>query len=769
MSRHVRAHAAVFALCCALCLAFIPAAVGRPAREKAAGSSPASTPASASVVSGQTGAPAGAGQTGAPAGAGQSGAASGVGHGSAASGTGKGNASGGASKGSANAAPTDAGKQKRSSSAEHDSRTQGASASQPHAGGEGHQGGAAGAGHAGGEGHPGGAHHGGGAGGESNAHGAGGDGHQGGAHGGGGRERGEGRSAHGKHARQDAAQPQQGGAQPAARANAQLGTAEAQQDSAAARSSNKGSGNKKKHSGKTKQERKERKESKKGKTEPEPGEPEQPEGKTEPEQPHAPAVGGSSQPTLTNALIASAPAGAPTQTTPASQPGPPSVAARKLQAGGGSSAAYRRAHTHRANGGAPLGAALTVPAGALPAAAAPGARHAPRSAARSKSAHGRPSPLVTTITKIVDVVPVAVRALIAALLVLALALAVRSRLSVLRARRLERQRAELLDDVGLLQAALLPQAPARLGPVGTSVAYQPAAGPGAGGDFYDVFALENGQLAVIIGDVSGHGRQALPHTALVRFTLRAYLEAGLSPREALQTAGAVLERQLRGAFATVLAATYQPRERVLVYASAGHPPPIVLGSQPGARSLPAVTVSTSPPIGVGMRTGTRQTVVSLPGRAHICFYTDGVTESRVGSELFGASRLVDALSELGPSADAPALLALVAQRADARPDDMAACVLSVEGHDDAPRVLLEELELDRSEVAGPRAERFLRACGLERDDVAHVIDSAHAAVGRNGTVVLDVRRQSGTPRVAVRREHLTYLHARRAHAHEVAG
>ena len=170
--------------------------------------------------------------------------------------------------------------------------------------------------------------------------------------------------------------------------------------------------------------------------------------------------------------------------------------------------------------------------------------------------------------------------------------------------------------------------------------------PGAGGDFYDLFALEDGQLAVIVGDVSGHGRQALPHTALVRFTLRAYLEAGLSPRAAVQTAGAVLERQLGGSFATVVVATYQPRERILTYACAGHPPPLVLGS----RSIAPITVCSSPPIGAGMRTGTRQTVVSVPGRSQVCFHTDGVTEARVAGELFGAERLARALAELGAGA-----------------------------------------------------------------------------------------------------------------------
>jgi len=425
----------------------------------------------------------------------------------------------------------------------------------------------------------------------------------------------------------------------------------------------------------------------------------------------------------------------------------------------------RRRHRPRAAAADPASALRG--AAALPLAGGPLAARATR---KTRRPHGAPrgggngpvAPLVRSITKIVDVVPTSVRLLIAGLLALALALAARSRVAAVRARRLERQRLELLDDVGLLQAALLPATPDRIGPVDTSAAYEPAAGPGAGGDFYDLFALADGQLAVIVGDISGHGRQALPHTALVRFTLRAYLEAGLSPRDALQTAGAVLERQLGGVFATVVVAVYQPQERVLVYSCAGHPPPLIVGAQPEARSLAPVTICTSPPLGVGMRTGTRQTTVLLPGRAQVCFYTDGVTEARVGSELYGAARLEDALCGLGPQGSAGALLAAVAEQADARPDDMAACLLSVAGGEEAPRVLAEELELDRAHAASTRTASFLRACGVANDAGAEALRSASAAAGRAGTVVLEVRNNGYEPEVVLRREQLTHLHARRA-------
>jgi len=463
----------------------------------------------------------------------------------------------------------------------------------------------------------------------------------------------------------------------------------------------------------------------------------------------------------THTTAVSTPATIASATPVAGSPAPVSRAHAKhrVRAAG---AARPRAST----GGAP---AATVPASApapAPARTEPAAtRRAAPARKRAASSSFSSSPIVRTFTRIVNVVPVPIRFVMGILLLLVLAAAARSRVTALRARRLEAQRQELLDDVGLLQAALLPLPPARLGPVGTSAAYRPADGPGAGGDFYDVFALPDGQLAVIVGDVAGHGRDALPHTALVRFTLHAYLEAGLSPRDAVQTAGAVLARQLGGLLATVIAAKYDPRERLLVYASAGHPPPIVIGES----TIAPITVASSPPLGAGLRTGSRQTVVSVPGPSRICFYTDGVTESRVGADLYGSARLTGALADLEPGETARDLLDRVATATDSRPDDMAACVLSIEDGEGEPSVLVEELELDREEAAHERVERFLIECGVEPQGAASLLRSARTAAGPVGTVLLEVRPTDGSPEVALRSDNVALLHTRQARRHAGIG
>ncbi len=352
--------------------------------------------------------------------------------------------------------------------------------------------------------------------------------------------------------------------------------------------------------------------------------------------------------------------------------------------------------------------------------------------------------MVRTVAHIVGVVPGSVWIMLGVLAAISIALAAGSWLSAARARRLARQRARLAEDVGVLQAALLPAVPEHIGPLRASAAYRPAEGPAAGGDFYDVFTTEGGRIAVIVGDVSGHGRAALPQTALIRYTARAYLDTGMAPRTALRAAGSALEHQLGyECFATAALAIYDPAEGLLTYACAGHPPPLIIAGEP----LEPVLAAASPPIGLGLETGRRQSVVALAGAAQMCFFTDGVVEARTNGQLFGSSRLVDALVELGPSASADAVLSCVVAATDRRPDDMAACMLELAGSPAPPVARIEELEIDRVELDGGRAERFLIACGLDASAVASTLDAARAALEHAGGAVLRVRLDDATPRV----------------------
>ena len=343
-------------------------------------------------------------------------------------------------------------------------------------------------------------------------------------------------------------------------------------------------------------------------------------------------------------------------------------------------------------------------------------------------------PIIRAVPQFVKEVPPALKFALAVTAVLSVLLGFGALMTMLRNRSLDRQRRDLLQEVGLLQSALLPPVPDRVGGLRTSVAYRPADGPGAGGDFYDVLPLPGGRVGFILGDVSGHGRGALARTAFMRYTLRAYLEAGLEPRVALQVAGRVIDENLGGDFATVLLAVHDPETGSLTYATAGHPAPLVVGPQPHE----PVTAGSSPPIGVGVRTGLRQTTVPLVSGSVAAMFTDGLLEARTEGGLLGRERLAELLEELGDEATARKLVESVGGVARVMSDDIAAVVIQPTNAATAGLFRTEQLELTARELETDVAERFLTACGIAPADLEAALYDARMISDRFGGVILHV-------------------------------
>ena len=285
-----------------------------------------------------------------------------------------------------------------------------------------------------------------------------------------------------------------------------------------------------------------------------------------------------------------------------------------------------------------------------------------------------------------------------------------------------------------MQAALVPTIPARVGELRVTAAYQPADGPAAGGDFYDAFALDDGRVAIILGDVSGHGRDALAHAVRMRYTLRAYVEAGLDPRGALKLAGSVLGAADDDLFTTVAIAIYDRHAASLTYATAGHPPPLTLGGSAGE----PVTICTSPALGWSAPTGRRQTTIPFSRGMTACFFSDGLTEAHTDEGLLGRARLARILGALGRSGTASTLLARVRDDAQEIRDDMAACIIEATTGATAIDVSIEDFEVAPGQLAAGQGQRFLTACGVQENKIAALTAQARAIAREHGLALLRV-------------------------------
>jgi hypothetical protein len=343
----------------------------------------------------------------------------------------------------------------------------------------------------------------------------------------------------------------------------------------------------------------------------------------------------------------------------------------------------------------------------------------------------KPNIVFRTVRDAVEVIPTAIWVLLGLLTLLASLFAVTSARQTRRARRLSAERGMLLGDVGVLQEAVLPVVPPRVGSLAVSVAHRPAGGPAAGGDFYDVVALDNGRTALVVGDVSGHGSGALGQATLVRFTLRAHLESGSGPREVLAIAADSLSPHFDEGFATAAVAIHDPEAGTLTYATAAHEAPIVVG--PGAH-LP-VLASSTPPLGIGGPSARRQTTVPFPAKSLACMLTDGALEARVRGELVGRTRVEQWVRELGERPAAGDMAELIRSRA-AVSDDLAVCFATSTAGPASGDWRIEELYRPTPD----EADRFLEACGADEEHKRAAAEALRFT--RDGTL-LRVRLEEG--------------------------
>lgn len=237
-----------------------------------------------------------------------------------------------------------------------------------------------------------------------------------------------------------------------------------------------------------------------------------------------------------------------------------------------------------------------------------------------------------------------------------------------RTQLISRQR----DVAEVLQQAMLPDAIPDAAGVEISACYFPATTDlTVGGDWYDAFVLDDGRIALAVGDVSGHGVQAAAVMGQVRNSLRAYLIEGHGPALALTKLDALVERADHDLLATAIVAIYSPDTGSLVWANAGHPP-LVLHTPSGTRQLEGPVGA---PIGVRGPDPHVDQRLSLEVGDFVVGYTDGLVERRREDLSVGLHRLTRAVHLAPVPAGSPWCGALVDTMLDGHPRADDICVL----------------------------------------------------------------------------------------------
>jgi len=206
--------------------------------------------------------------------------------------------------------------------------------------------------------------------------------------------------------------------------------------------------------------------------------------------------------------------------------------------------------------------------------------------------------------------------------------------------RLYQQQKEFADT---MQRSLLPRSVPELGGLEVGDAYQSSARVEVGGDVYDFIALDDGRLAVVLGDVTGHGIEAAADMAMAKFVFRSLAREHPEPHDFLATANDVVVGEIApGKFITMAYLVVDPQSGTVAGAGAGHPPPRVVTPDGDVRPLEVrgLVLGIEP----AQTYAEERTTLEIGGA--VVLYTDGVLEARLEGELYGFERL-DAIVSAG--------------------------------------------------------------------------------------------------------------------------
>ena len=214
----------------------------------------------------------------------------------------------------------------------------------------------------------------------------------------------------------------------------------------------------------------------------------------------------------------------------------------------------------------------------------------------------------------------------------ALFVAAQAALAVDNARLYQQQKA-FTDS---MQHSLLPRFRPQVAGLEIGAVYESSALVGVGGDVYDYLQTGDRRLAIVLGDVTGHGIDAAADMAMAKFVFRSLARLYPEPGAFLAAANDVVVEEIgAGKFITMQYLTVDAEIGEVAVASGGHPPPRLVHAEGEVEGLEA------PGLVLGIESGQPYEELRRPFAPGdtVVLYTDGVVEARRNGELYGEERL----------------------------------------------------------------------------------------------------------------------------------